>query len=68
MRPGDVIQCLGPPSKWKGRKGTILRINGDDDRYCSVKIMWHPYCGFGTEVQRIPAAWLASHATILCKS
>ncbi len=68
MRPGDVVQCLGSPSKWRGRKGTILRINGDDDRYCSVKVMWHAHGDFDTEVQRIPAAWLASHATILCKA
>lgn len=67
MNPGDVIQCLGGPGAWRGRKGTILRINGDDDRYCSVKVMWHPHRDFDTEVQRIPAAYLASHSTILCK-
>ena len=68
MTPGDVVQCLGSPAKWRGRKGTILRINGNDDRYCSVKVMWHPHRDFGTAVQRIPAAWIASLCTILCKA
>jgi hypothetical protein len=67
VKPGDVVQCLGPPATWRGRKGTILRVNGDDDRYSSVKVMWHPHRDFDTEVQRIPAAWLATHSTILCK-
>lgn len=67
MTPGDLIS-VRYPGGFPHRKGTIVRVYGDDDRYSMVKVFWHEIDNLPNETCRHPASWIASHCTILCKA
>lgn len=67
MNPGDLI-TVRYPGAFPRRKGTIVRVYGDDDRYSMVKVFWHEIDNLPNETSRHPVSWIASHCSILCKA